>query len=144
MPETYQDNMTLDEIASYDLEMTKDAIKNANKISFHDNRSAQLFVMACIKATLRSLGLPDFEKTPVEDLDRLQAERNIKIEHRKRYRGEDEWRSGIYIYKDDVLVSFISEVQAPKIKSPIILLPGSASKGNDKWAVITNVKRLYG
>ena len=58
MTDTYQKNMTLEEIAANDLEMTKDAIKNANKYHFgNDTKKAVNFVRECLGKTLVRLGV---------------------------------------------------------------------------------------
>jgi hypothetical protein len=113
-----QDKLTLDEIADNDLEMVKDAITNANKYPFgRDIRKAKLFIRHCLNCTLKHLGITvtvpknQFAKKRYEKiLDEQMAKARVKIENRKKYAGNDVWRNGIYIYKDDVLVSFISNV----------------------------------
>lgn len=118
----YRDNMTLDEIAANDLEMTKEAIKNANKYSFNDPKKAVQFIGVCIKNTLKHLGIKNFEKMNYNMLKRVQKTNKIKIEKRMHYKGDDEWRCGIYIYKAGELVAFISDVLKP-YQSPILLHP---------------------
>jgi hypothetical protein len=56
-------------------------------------------------------------------------DQRIRIENRdNHYRGVDVWRNGVYIYRDDVLVSFVSKPLA--YSHP--LLPA------EKVTVITN------
>jgi len=115
---TYQDNMTLDEIAENDLEMSMDAIKDANKYGFGNNREkAFLFVRHCMDNTLRRLGIfmrvpktEEARKEYAKKLDRVMTEKKIRIENRNRYTGADIWRCGIYIYRNDELVAFISDI----------------------------------
>ena len=137
---SYQDNMTLDEIAANDLEMAKDAIKNAKKFTFYNPRAAIRFTGECVKATLIRMGLPNFEKIPQKLLKKIQKEKKIKVEHRARYQGENFWRNGIYIYKDDILVAFISEVLVPNQKPRLISLPGRPTLGQQEYHVITNAR----
>ena len=119
---TYADNLTIDEIASNDLEMVKDAIKNAKKYSFgKDMKKAANFVRHCLARTLVSLGLPHPAPPPnvnsyeakvrhAAKLDKAMREKQVKVEHRNKYRGNDMWRCGLYIYQRDELVTFISDV----------------------------------
>ena len=119
---TYADNLTIDEIASNDLEMTKDAIKNAKKYSFgHDMKKAVNFVRMCLGKTLVSLGIPHPQPPPnvnsyeakvrhAAKLDKAMREKQVKVEHRNKYRGNDMWRCGLYIYQRGELVCFISDV----------------------------------
>ena len=122
MSDTYQKNMTIDEIASNDLEMTKEAIKKAKKYNFgKDMKKAVAFIKLCLGRTLVSLGLPHPQPPPnvnsyeakvrhAAKLDKAMREKQVKVEHRNKYRGNDMWRCGLYIYQRDELVTFISDV----------------------------------
>jgi len=122
MSDTYQKNMTIDEIAANDLEMVRDAIKNAKKYSFgHDMKKAVNFVRDCLGRTLVSLGMPHPQPPPnvnsyearvrhAAKLDKAMREKQVKVEHRNKYRGNDMWRCGLYIYQRGELVCFISDV----------------------------------
>lgn len=122
MSDTYQKNMTIDEIAANDLEMVKDAIKNAKKYNFgKDMKKAVNFVRMCLGKTLVSLGIPHPQPPPnvnsyeakvrhAAKLDKAMREKQVKVEHRNKYRGNDMWRCGLYVYQRDELVTFISDV----------------------------------
>ena len=122
MSDTYQKNMTIDEIASNDLEMTKEAIKKAKKYNFgKDMKKAVAFIKLCLGRTLVSLGLPHPQPPPnvnsyearirhAAKIDKAMREKQVKVEHRNKYRGNDMWRCGLYIYQRDELVTFISDV----------------------------------
>jgi len=122
MSDTYQKNMTLDEIAANDLEMVKDAIKNAKKYNFgKDMKKAVAFIKLCLGRTLVSLGLPHPQPPPnvnsyearirhAAKIDKAMREKQVKVEHRNKYRGNDMWRCGLYVYQRDELVTFISDV----------------------------------
>jgi len=122
MSDTYQKNMTIDEIAANDLEMVKDAIKNAKKYNFgKDMKKAVNFVRMCLGKTLVSLGIPHPQPPPnvnsyeakvrhAAKLDKAMREKQVKVEHRNKYRGNDMWRYGLYIYQRGELVCFISDV----------------------------------
>src|SRR4030067_2553349 len=109
---TYQDHMTLGEIAEYDMEMTKDAIKNAKEYRFDSPKKAIMFLGESVKNTMAFLGVPppyNINSHAHNVFDDLQTKKNIRIERRKRYEGAHLWRNGLYIYQDDVLVAFIGE-----------------------------------
>lgn len=137
---SYLDNYTLDEIAANDLEMLRDAIKNAYKYKFYDLKKAMKFVGACVRETLIALGLPNFERIPKKLLAKIQKQKKIRVEHRTRYKGENLWRCGIYIYKDDVLVAFISEIMVPEKNQSLISIPFAPINNRQEFHVITNAK----
>lgn len=130
----YQKDMTLDEIAANDLEMTKDAIKNANRYRFGNMVHAANFSAQCLKSTLEYLGIKNPMDMTGKALDRMQKKQRIKIERRNNYKGKDKWRCGWYVYKKDVLVAFISEVLKTK-RHPLLINPI-----NQEWHVITNAR----
>jgi len=151
----YTDNLTLDEIGENDLEMAKDAIKNANKYSFGSHmKKSVLFVKHCLDTTLKHLGItvnPPKDKSSrkmyAHILDKQLEEKNIKIEHRKKYVGKEIWRNGLYISQDDVLVAFISDVirvsQERLTKDKLRLLKESVGYYVVTNARTDNVKRIY-
>lgn len=159
MSDTYQKNMTLEEIAANDLEMVKEAIKNAKKYSFgKDAKKATAFVRHCLGRTLVSLGMSHPAPPPnvnsqmakirhAAKLDKEMREKQIRIENRNKYRGNDAWRCGIYIYQRDELVCFISDVLTVRKTEfdPISQKIGNESVG---FIVITNAnledtKRIF-
>jgi len=119
---TFADDLTLDEIADNDLEMTRDAIKNSSRYNFGpDMKKAVQFVRQCLDVTFKRLGMMSPQPPPncispasrtrfAEKLDAEMKEKQIRIEHRNKYTGDEIWRCGIYIYQKDVLVCFISDV----------------------------------
>ena len=151
MSDTYQKNMTLDEIAANDLEMVKDAIKNAKKYSFgHDAKKAANFVRHCLARTLVGLGLPHPQPPPnvnsyearirhAAKIDKAMREKQVKVEHRNKYRGNDMWRCGLYVYLRDELVAFISDVLTVRQTEydPISQKIGNENVG---FIVITNAQ----
>ncbi len=144
---TYADKLTLDESASNDIEMVKDAIKNAKKYSFgNDKRKAQIFVKTCLDITLKRLGIKVEPPTSREAqikyaqwLDKAMADRQVRIEHRSKYRGNDMWRRGIYVYQRDELVAFISDILTHRRTEfdPLTMKVGRESVG---LVVITNAR----
>jgi hypothetical protein len=115
---TFADKLTLDEIAANDLEMTKDAVKNASKYRFgKDIKKAVTFVRLAVDATLKRLGIivnvptsPEMKVVYAAVMDKQMREKQIRIEHRNHYKGAETWRCGIYIYQRDELVAFVSDV----------------------------------
>lgn len=151
MTDTYQKNMTLDEIAANDIEMTKDAIKNANKYHFgNDMQKAVNFIREALAKTLVHLGVPhpappsncnspEAKLRHAAKIDKAFREKQIKIEHRNQYKGVDMWRCGLYVYQRDELVTFISDVltQRRTEVDPISMKIGRETQG---YLVITNAR----
>jgi hypothetical protein len=125
--------MTLDEVSENDQAMMDDAIKNSNRFAFESPEKAVRFVGGCIGATLIHLGIPLAHKMDPKMLDTVQESRGIVIEKRQYPPDQDVWKSGIYIYKKDILAAFISEIFVPK-KSGVLVNPENV------WMVITNAK----
>jgi len=127
-------NMTLEEVGLHDSEMFNAVIKNAKRYTFVDPNTAIKFVSGCIGATLDYLGIGRATQLPVKVLDEIQRQKGIVIEHRKHFTGEDVWKNGIYIYKKDIMVSFISDIFAPT-QNPILVNPVM-----EQWIVFTNAR----
>jgi len=141
MSEDYRDNMTLDEMGANDIEMAKDAIKKAKRYKFFTAIKAVHFMQRCIIDTLAYLGIKGITpNTHPKVAQRMMDSRQIVIETRTRYEGEDVWRNGTYIYKKGELVTFISEVMVAKSRQSPIILPGTIPGDPDKFHVITNAK----
>ena len=108
---TYQDKMTLGEIAENDAEMFDHiVIRNARRVQFTSRKQAHEFMKECLKATIELCGVRNAAEMNPKELDAAEQWHGIKIEHRDRYRCDDEWRNGFYIYKHDELVAFTSDV----------------------------------
>lgn len=132
----YRDNMTLDEIAANDLEMTKDAIKNSKRYKFFDPKQAFAFTGQCMKNTLDHIGVKIVTGMHGKMAQRIMDRNKVQIESRKKYQGDDQWRNGIYIYKAGELVAFISNVF--KYERPSVQIAGDP----DHYFVITNARVL--
>ena len=131
---TYQDNMILSEIHDYDNEMVNVAIKGAKKYHFgQDFQKSVEFMGTATKATMMYLGINVTPDMSENDVERLFDKKEIKIEQRKHYRHNDVWRNGIYVYKKDVLVAFVSQ--------PLAETPSNLSIYQDpSFTVVTNAK----
>ena len=144
---TFADKLTLDEVAENDLEMTLEAIKGANKFHFGNNmQKAVLFVRSCLDNTLRYLGivisLPQSKEAReryAKKLDKLMEEKQIRIESRNKYRGQDQWRCGIYVYCRDELAAFISDVFTER-RDHVDPISMKISKSDIGYMVITNTR----
>lgn len=132
----YRDKMTLGAIKSNDMEMSKDAIKNARRHRFFNPKQAFAFQGDCLKKTLDRLGVEITPLTHPKIVDRMMVSKDVVVEYREAYKGEDNWRNGIYVYQRGELVSFISSVflYDKGEKSPFEI------NREDEWFVITNAK----
>ncbi len=123
----YRDKLTLNDVADNDLEMVKDAVKNAKRYFFEDANQAMAFVGKCVQTTLNHCGLLILEGMKAELVQKKMDKKKIIVENRSKkwsgqpfYTGEDAWRNGLYIYKSGELVAFISSVSMEK-PSPIAI-----------------------
>lgn len=106
--------MTVAEAAEHDAEMFADSRKTFRRYNFHTKEQARLFFTHCVIQTLIYLGIPKNVALDDEELERQLQAKHIKLEHRRHYQtSEDGWRNGIYVYKDDLMVCFISYVMRP-------------------------------
>lgn len=106
----YRDNLTLAEVGANDLEMAKDAIKNAVKVSFYSRKEALAFQAAATRATIDRTGITIRPGMSAKEADAQQKWHNVQIEGRRGYRGDDMWRNGNYVFQKGELVAFISNV----------------------------------
>jgi len=145
----YQDKMILEEIASNDDDMVRDAIKNSNKYRFMKAGKAIQFIGFCLKASMEFIGYKNMQKMAdiyekatlamiqhIIDPQIYQLTDEIRVEYRGNNQGNDMWRNGIYIYKDDVLVVFIGSIMK---EVPHILLNYRADQ-QFGYIVVTNAR----
>ena len=147
----YADKLTLDEVAENDLAMVKDAIKDANRYGFgQDKMKAVAFIRQCVDATLKRLDMTSPQPPPncnsqvaramfAAKLDKEMRNKGIRIEHRNNYKGSDVWRCGIYIFQRDDLVAFISDIFTERRTEtdPLTMKVGRESIG---YMVVTNAR----
>lgn len=124
---TYLDNMTLDDIAKNDDDMARDAIKNASRYTFQNFAAANDFTNNAFVECIQHLGVPGgiLEKGPSSG-HFYSKDKRTRIEHRVHYQGDDLWRNGVYLYRDDVLAYFIGKPQlhvGSILRSPIVTNP---------------------
>lgn len=139
----YRDKMTFDEIKENDLAMAEDAMKNSKPHSYPSLNQAMAFRAECYRAAIRHCcgadiggGMSPELAQKMMDKAKVVPEARVKDRHGGPggfYKGEDIWRNGVYIFKDGVLVAFISE--------PIIETPSQfAVDRSKKYTIHTNAK----
>ena len=73
---------------------------------FYDLEEANQFVGVRLQQMLTSLGVP-LESRDADLIELRMQTGNIKVENRVYTESADEWRSGIYIYKNNEIAGFI-------------------------------------
>ena len=125
--------MTIEESALNDADMFNQMEKDFKKFTFRTTAEAVKFVGRCVGESLEYLGVHHAEKIHPQFLDTIQNVQGIRIETRDHYRGKDLWRNGIYLYKQDIMVRFISSILTDKHK--LVIYPGT-----DHFYIITNCR----
>lgn len=141
---TYIDNLTLAEMGENDRDMAESALKESKQYKFGQSLAkATRFMAACVDASLHYCGvhvplIAGSTEIRARSLDKQMNVQGVKVERRKHHKGSDAWRNGLYIYKDDVVVAFISEPVAVRAASRLII-----GAGAPEYAVYTNAKVDY-
>jgi hypothetical protein len=107
MPHEF-DTDTLDDIKArdiYNLEMFLEG-KGRQQRSFDTLEEANKFIGLRLAQMLLNLGVP-LESRDQGLIDERLKSGNVKVEPRIYNTPDDEWRSGIYIYKDNEIAGFI-------------------------------------
>jgi len=124
------DNRTLGEIKSADIANLEHVLhKQCKEHLFPNGTAAMEFVGQCLFKQLRKLGVKVTANVDERFVDRMLVKNNVKVEPRKYAEDEDKWRDGIYVYKDNEIVGFISH-PAPLQATNIIHAPMVAVKTN--------------
>lgn len=123
----FRDDLYLEDLEHLDKDMIDDAVKKAKSYNFRGLNHEAVFAEA-VKCFLEAvvLGL----RHVGVDLDPLtfqavmqnyqsKAPGDVEIENRVKYRGEEGWRNGTYIFKKGELVHFIG---APVEQKPSVLM----------------------
>jgi hypothetical protein len=130
----YRDNMTIDEMAENDGYMVEHAIKNAKRYTFFNLEEARAFTGRAVQETLDRLGIKIRPGVSPKFIDKHLEHKRVKVECREKYKGNDTWKCGIYIYQDGELVAFVSSVFHDE-PNPFLL-----RDQRDKFYVISNAK----
>jgi hypothetical protein len=143
MASKYQDTWHLADIQGHDVENLKQLLKKkVRTYTFKSIEEVKTFTMQAINTALAKHGIS--LQTAAEygmkkgDLDQagdafqyLMDEKQVRIEERMDYQGEDAWKCGIYIYKDNEIADFLA---APRPISKTIILT------NERFTVDTTVE----
>jgi len=106
-------NLTLDEIGVKDEGMLEDVIKGAKRYSFASERLAEGFRDYARFCGFQYVGLTIHPGMDYRMIDRILDSKKIRIEERPYpfKTGDESWKNGMYIYKEDQLAVFISDVR---------------------------------
>ena len=137
MTDSITDSRTLDEVAADDYGMAKDAVKNAKRYKFQSNikgsKQATLFIGHCVAKSLGDMGFIVSPDMNPKMIDRMFKTHKIRIETRDKYSGEDIWRNGTYIFKNDELRVFVSKM--------LKRTPGTFDRDRSEYiSVVTNAR----
>jgi hypothetical protein len=111
MPHEFKDD-TLDDIAKRDIENLEVFLKQMGRMetSFDSAHKAHAFQGVQLCAILKKLGI-DVPRAAIDkayDIDDRMKQANIKVESRVYADNkDDEWRSGMYVYKDNEIAGFV-------------------------------------
>ena len=105
------DDRTLDQIKADDITQLEDLIKKAKDYWFSDIRRAMQFQGEMLFKKLDSLNVHVKEGMHPKMVEQQQNAQGVQVENR---RNTEEWRKGIYVYQHDVLVAWISQIEALK------------------------------
>jgi len=100
-------DMTLEELGDHDIDNLQHVLSKSKKVYFTQREEFFEFIPAAMKRCLLKMGVTVTESTLPEEADKQLKEKNVRIERRP-YAGDDAWRAGIYIYKDNEIAGFVS------------------------------------
>ena len=106
---------TLDDLKSKDIDNLENVMKGRVRRLFDNKLEVTRFVSAMTFGTLEKIGMPMNPSMTGDQADAAMKAQHIKIEPRGNYQGEDQWRAGTYIYKDNEIVTFIGGAKLNKI-----------------------------
>jgi len=118
----FRDELYLEDLPKVDKEMLEDIVKNPRSYNFRGMASEKVFSEAIqcfldnITMAFKKLGaeLPPWALHFI--LCQPKSEfNNIEIENRTKYRDEESWRNGTYVFKNGILAYFVS---APNLQKP--------------------------
>jgi hypothetical protein len=109
MPHEYSDKSdTLDDLKWKDIDNLENLMKDRVFKTFKNKVEVTKFVSAMTFGTLEKVGMPMNPNMTGDQAEKKMKDLAIKIEPRMaHYTGDDEWRKGTYIYKNNEIVTFI-------------------------------------
>lgn len=127
----FHGNRTLDDIKAYDEDNLGYLLKNAKNYSFHKRDEVIAASGEAMNRAMQKHGIDlavamqfsnegDAEAVG-NAIDAMMQEKGIRVEQRMDYTGEDRWKCGLYIYKDNEIVDFIG---APDKQANSIAIQG--------------------
>ena len=108
------DNRTLDEIKADDIGQLEDLLKKAKEYWFTDVRHALQFQGEMLFKELKRHKVNVNEKMDGRMVERQLSKQKMKVENRAYPEEENKWREGIYVYKNDEIIVWISKIEAIK------------------------------
>ncbi len=113
-----KDNWHLGDIESHDVDNLTTLLKGAKEHQFKTVNEVLAFSGQALNTALMKHGINlqvaeemSKDKEEYEDIDsplnRLMAEKRVRVEERMEYTGLDRWRCGLYVYKDNEIADFI-------------------------------------
>ena len=109
MPHEFKDD-TLDDIKARDILNLELFLKKKGRHygKFDSSVAAHLFQGQRLAEILKKVGvdLPRAANDPDYKIQEIMDQNNIKVESRV-YESEDEWRSGMYVYKGNEIAGFV-------------------------------------
>lgn len=117
MGDEFKDD-TLGDLKARDIENLERVLKDRTRHLFKSIKEAMMFQNKAVFSVLARLGV-DINKTGLnaDSIDRLLEKNHVKVENRQ-YEGEDQWRSGIYIYKDNEIADFVGAAKKALLSGP--------------------------
>ena len=102
------DDRTLDQIKADDISMLEDALKGKKEHWFRTPDESIRYIGDRLFKLLGRLGVKVKRDMDWRMVDAQLGAHKVRVENRD-YEDDDEWRSGIYAYKDDQLAGWISK-----------------------------------
>jgi hypothetical protein len=100
-------DMTLDEMEASDIENLEYVMGKSKEHSFANPIVADMFCKESLTAILKRCGVRCSAQANPRFVDKQLEDNGVKVERRK-YDGEDTWRSCLYVYKGNEIAGFVS------------------------------------
>ena len=98
---------TLDDLKERDIDNLEHVMKGRVRRLFTSKLEVTRFMSAMLFGTLAKIGMNMDPSITGDQAQKIFDDLGIKIEPRGDYQGDDEWRAGTYIYKNNEIVTFI-------------------------------------